>query len=83
MQGTATQMTFGLRQGTDLAIVLVGFTAVGWWLDRHFGWYPRATVTGAILGVVGGLANISIERVIRAVWPHLTWQIRISFAAWC
>jgi F0F1-type ATP synthase assembly protein I len=43
--------------GLDLAIVLVGFTAVGWWLDRRFGWYPRGTVTGAILGVVGGLAN--------------------------
>jgi len=43
--------------GLDLAIVLVGFTAMGWWLDRRFGWYPRGTVTGAILGVVGGLAN--------------------------
>lgn len=57
--------------GLDLAIVLVGFTAVGWWLDRHFGWYPRATVTGAILGVVGGLANflrsaLALSREARA-----------------
>lgn len=30
---------------------------------------------GVVLFVVGGLANISMERVIRAVWPHLTWQL--------
>jgi len=28
-----------------------------------------------VLFVVGGLANISMERVVRAVWPHLIWQL--------
>ena len=30
---------------------------------------------GVVLFVVGGLANISMERVVRAVWPHLIWQL--------
>lgn len=57
--------------GLDLAIVLVGFTAVGWWLDRRYGWYPTGTVTGAILGMVGGLTNflrsaLALSREARA-----------------
>lgn len=30
---------------------------------------------GAVLFVVCGMANISIERLFRSVWPHLVWQI--------
>jgi C4-dicarboxylate transporter DctM subunit len=30
---------------------------------------------GVVLFVVSGLANISLERVVRAVWPHLAWQL--------
>jgi len=30
---------------------------------------------GVVLFVVGGLANISMERVVRAVWPHLICQL--------
>lgn len=57
--------------GLDLAIVLVGFTAVGWWLDRRYGWYPAGTVTGAILGLVGGMTNflrsaLALSRAARA-----------------
>lgn len=57
--------------GLDLAIVLVGFTAVGWWLDRRFGWYPAGTVTGAILGLVGGMTNflrsaLALSRQVQA-----------------
>lgn len=47
--------------GLDLAIVVGGFTAVGWWLDRRYGWAPTATLTGAILGIVGGMANFLRE----------------------
>lgn len=47
--------------GFDLAIVVCGFTAVGWWLDRKYGWSPWGTLTGAILGIVGGLANFLRE----------------------
>ncbi|HSB69008.1 MAG TPA: TRAP transporter large permease [Candidatus Methylomirabilis sp.] len=30
---------------------------------------------GVVLFVVCGLADISLERVVRAVWPHLIWQL--------
>ena len=43
--------------GFDLAIVVGGFTAIGWWLDRKYGWTPWGVLTGAVLGVVGGLTN--------------------------
>ena len=43
--------------GFDLAIVVGGFTAIGWWLDRKYGWAPWGVLTGAVLGVVGGMAN--------------------------
>jgi TRAP-type C4-dicarboxylate transport system permease large subunit len=32
---------------------------------------------GVVLFVVCGLANISLERVVRAVWPHLIWQLAV------
>jgi F0F1-type ATP synthase assembly protein I len=43
--------------GFDLAVVICGFTAIGWWLDRKYGWAPWGVLTGAILGIVGGLTN--------------------------
>ncbi len=43
--------------GLDLAIVVGGFAAIGWWLDRRYGWSPWGTLTGALLGIVGGLTN--------------------------
>ena len=30
---------------------------------------------GVLLFVTCGMANISLERVVRAVWPHLVWQL--------
>jgi F0F1-type ATP synthase assembly protein I len=47
--------------GFDLAIVVGGLTAVGWWLDRKYGWAPWGVLTGAILGIVGGLTNFLRE----------------------
>jgi len=47
--------------GFDLAIVIGGFTAVGWWLDRKYGWTPWGTLTGAVLGIVGGMTNFLRE----------------------
>ena len=47
--------------GFDLAIVVCGFTAVGWWLDRKYGWTPWGVLTGALLGIVGGMANFLRE----------------------
>src|SRR5512147_730544 len=30
---------------------------------------------GVVLFVVCGLANISLERLVRAIWPYLVWQL--------
>ncbi len=43
--------------GFDLAIVVVGATALGWWLDHRYGWSPWGTLSGALAGVVGGMVN--------------------------
>jgi len=43
--------------GLDLAIVVGGFAALGWWLDRKYGWAPWGVLVGALLGLVGGLTN--------------------------
>ena len=43
--------------GIDLAVVVGGFAAVGWWLDRKYGWAPWGLLTGALLGIVGGMTN--------------------------
>mgnify|MGYP001562442133 CR=1 FL=1 len=32
---------------------------------------------GVVLFVVCGVANISLERLVRAVWPHLIWQLMV------
>ncbi len=32
---------------------------------------------GVVLFVVCGLANISLERLVRAIWPHLIWQLTV------
>lgn len=47
--------------GLDLVIVIAGFTAIGWWLDRRYGWYPWGTLVSAVLGVVGGMTNFLRE----------------------
>jgi F0F1-type ATP synthase assembly protein I len=44
--------------GFELAASVVGFTLLGYWLDRHFGWRPWGVLVGALLGIVGGLYNL-------------------------
>ena len=44
--------------GFELAASVIGFTLVGYWLDRHFGWRPWGVLGGALLGIVGGLYNL-------------------------
>ena len=57
--------------GFDLAIVVGGFTAIGWWLDRKYGWAPWGVLTGAILGIVGGLGNfLRAARAASKSMPH-------------
>ena len=61
--------------GFDLVIVVGGFAAIGWWLDRKYGWAPWGVLTGAILGVVGGLANfLRAARAATRVAPRGVWK---------
>jgi F0F1-type ATP synthase assembly protein I len=41
--------------GLQVAIgVGVGY-AVGWWLDKRYGWSPKGVVIGSMIGLAGGL----------------------------
>jgi F0F1-type ATP synthase assembly protein I len=44
--------------GFELAAAVGGFTFAGYLWDRHFGSLPWATLTGAVLGLVGGMYNL-------------------------
>jgi ATP synthase protein I len=44
--------------GVELVAAIAGFTFAGYWWDRHFGTHPWGVLTGAILGVVGGMYNV-------------------------
>ncbi len=44
--------------GIELAAAVVGFTLAGYWWDRHFGTGPWGVLTGAILGMIGGMYNL-------------------------
>ena len=44
--------------GFEFAASVAGFALVGYWLDRHYGWRPWGVLTGALLGIVGGLYNL-------------------------
>jgi F0F1-type ATP synthase assembly protein I len=44
--------------GFELAAAIAGFTLAGYWWDRHFGTSPWGTLTGVILGLVGGMYNL-------------------------
>jgi F0F1-type ATP synthase assembly protein I len=41
--------------GLQVAVgVGVGY-AIGWWLDRRFGWGNKGVIIGSMLGLAGGL----------------------------
>lgn len=44
-----------LGLGLQMAVGVFLGIAVGWWLDRKFGWMPWATLAGAMIGLAGGL----------------------------
>ena len=44
--------------GLDLAVAVGGFTLLGWFADRHWQVFPRYTVVGAVLGLIGGMYNL-------------------------
>ena len=44
--------------GFELAAAVGGFIFLGYLWDRHFGSSPWRTLTGAVLGLIGGMYNL-------------------------
>jgi F0F1-type ATP synthase assembly protein I len=44
--------------GFELVGAVVGLTLIGYWWDRHFGSSPWGLLTGAVLGLIGGMYNL-------------------------
>jgi len=47
--------------GLEFAGAVAGFTAVGYWIDAHYGTKPWGTLIGVFLGLTGGLYNLVKE----------------------
>jgi hypothetical protein len=43
--------------GLELAAAIIALTLVGLWVDYKFGTGHKGVITGAVLGIVGGLYN--------------------------
>ncbi|MFQ5591121.1 MAG: AtpZ/AtpI family protein [Phycisphaerae bacterium] len=43
--------------GLEFAAAVVGFTAVGYWIDWHYKSAPKGVLIGAGLGIIGGGYN--------------------------
>jgi len=43
--------------GFELLAAIVGFSFVGYWIDRHYETGPWGLIICALLGIVGGLYN--------------------------
>jgi len=43
--------------GLELAGGIIGLTLAGWWVDHHWGTFPKGIVVGAAIGIVGGGYN--------------------------
>jgi len=52
--------------GVELGAAVAGLTLFGYWIDRHYGSAPIGLISGAVLGLVGGLYNL-IRSALRAV----------------
>ncbi|MFY9824512.1 MAG: AtpZ/AtpI family protein [Thermoanaerobaculia bacterium] len=51
--------------GFELVAAVAGLTLIGYGWDRHFGSRPWGLLTGAILGLIGGMYNM-IRRSLSA-----------------
>jgi F0F1-type ATP synthase assembly protein I len=52
--------------GLELAGATAGLALVGYWFDGHFGTRPWGTLTGVVIGLVGGLYNL-VKESLQAV----------------
>ena len=43
--------------GFELLAAIVGFSFVGYWIDRHYETEPWGLIICALLGIIGGLYN--------------------------
>lgn len=44
--------------GLELAAAVAVLALLGWWVDRHFGTAPWGVLTGALIGMIGGMYNM-------------------------
>lgn len=54
--------------GIELAAAVGLLSLVGWWIDGRFGTAPWGLVVGAVVGLVGGMANL-VRTALSAVRP--------------
>jgi len=47
--------------GVEFAGVVIGFTLIGLWIDRHYDKAPWGVVIGSSLGLIGGMYNLIRE----------------------
>lgn len=55
--------------GIELAAAVGLLSLVGWWVDGRFGTQPWGLVIGAVVGLVGGMANL-VRTALGSVRPH-------------
>jgi F0F1-type ATP synthase assembly protein I len=51
--------------GIQLVVTILGFAALGWWLDQRFDTRPWLLLAGLIFGATGGMISF-IRTAIRA-----------------
>lgn len=55
--------------GFELVAAVAGFTLIGYLWDRHFGSSPWGLLTGALLGVIGGMYNLIRQSLLATREP--------------
>jgi len=52
--------------GVELGAAVAGLSLFGYWIDRHYDSAPIGLISGAVVGLVGGLYNL-IRSALRAL----------------
>lgn len=67
----AKQNATGMRYaglGFELVASVLVLTLLGWWVDRHFGSAPWGVLSGALIGLIGGMYNL-VRQALESVRP--------------